>query len=69
LIVVEVVKEGSLIKWNRIGLDRSIGEELILGYGCIGTRVDWLDNFPSMIFDQGEYYAQINKLLSSLGEH
>jgi hypothetical protein len=64
LVVVEVVKESSLIKWNRIGLDRSIGEELIIGYECIGTRVDWLANFPSMTFKQEEYYAQINKLLS-----
>lgn len=64
LVVVEVVREGSLIKWNRIGLDRSIREELIIGYECIGTRVDWLANFPSMTFKQEEYYAQINKLLS-----
>ncbi|MDF2653243.1 MAG: hypothetical protein K0Q73_9048 [Paenibacillus sp.] len=64
LIVVEVQKEGSFIKWNRVGLNRSTREELIIGYDCIGTRVDWLNKFPSMTFDQGEYYSQINKLLS-----
>ncbi|MCM3631662.1 hypothetical protein M3194_30690 [Paenibacillus glycanilyticus] len=64
LIVVEVVKEDSFIKWSRIGLDRSTREELINGYECIGKRVEWFANFPSMIFKQEEYYSQINKLLS-----
>ncbi len=65
LIIAEVIQEGSCIRWSRMGLDQSTGEELIRSYKYIGASVNWLDKIPSMVFDREEYDEQINKLLHS----
>lgn len=62
VIVVEVERRDGLIRWNRFGADRSTRDELIQSYECIGKRVDWLNNVPSLIFEQAAYNTQISKL-------
>ncbi|MFD1736837.1 hypothetical protein ACFSCX_09680 [Bacillus salitolerans] len=62
VIVAHVVRTNEYIIWDKIGIDRSSSEELLKGYDCIGSRVEWLDKIPQMKFDVAEYYTQLDKI-------
>lgn len=56
LIVAEVVEASNeLIKWKRIGVNRSIPTETIENREINKAEVDWLDRIPEMIFYKHEY--------------
>ncbi|ACT01353.1 hypothetical protein [Paenibacillus sp. JDR-2] len=63
LLVAEVEKQDRFIRWNRIGYDRSTGDEKIETFEYIGNQVDWLEKIPPFIFKQEEYETEIKKLL------
>ncbi|MDQ0418675.1 hypothetical protein J2Z48_002878 [Croceifilum oryzae] len=64
VVVAKVIKEGDYVTWDQIGIDRSVREDLILGYECIGSKVQWLEKVPRMFFNKAEYDCQLNKIYS-----
>lgn len=62
VIVAEVLRDGTNIIWNRIGINRSTREELIESYDYIGLRVEWLEKIPKMVFKEKEYNRELNKI-------
>jgi hypothetical protein len=62
VIVADVVKAKGYIIWDKIGIDMSTREDMLLGYDCIGTKVDWLDKLPKLIFVDTEHTFELNKI-------
>jgi hypothetical protein len=62
VIVADVVKAKGYIIWDKIGIDMSTREDMLLGYDCIGTKVDWLEKLPKLIFVDTEYTFELNKI-------
>lgn len=63
VIIAKVTTSNGNIMWDKIGIDRSSREELLSGYDCIGSKVEWLDLIPQFVFDEDEYRTEINKIL------
>ncbi|MCZ8520984.1 MULTISPECIES: hypothetical protein [Paenibacillus] len=62
VIVAEVIKADGYITWKHIGIDKSTREDLLQGYDSLGTKVDWLDKIPPMIFEESQYTAQLSQI-------
>lgn len=62
VIVAKVVKENGFVLWSKIGVDMSTREELLIGYDCIGSKVDWFDKIPQFVFEENEYKSELNKI-------
>jgi hypothetical protein len=63
VIIAKVINLNGNVIWDKIGIDRSTGNELLAGYDFIGSRVEWLDLIPQYVFDEDEYKTEINKIL------
>lgn len=64
VIVAKVVIENEYVVWDKIGVDTSIREEMLKDYECMGSRVEWLNEIPRMIFTKEHYYTQLNMIYS-----
>lgn len=51
IIVAEVIRNGEVISWNRIGIDNSERKDI----KNTGTIVEWLERVPCFHFDLNEY--------------
>ena len=63
VIIAKVIISNGNVMWDKIGIDRSTREELLSGYDCIGSKVEWLDLIPQFVFDEDEYRTEINNIL------
>jgi len=63
VIIAKVIISNENVMWDKIGIDSSTREELISGYDCIGSSVEWLDLIPQFVFEEDEYKTEINKIL------
>lgn len=62
VIVANVVKADGQITWKKIGVDVSTREDMLLGCGVIGSRVDWLDKIVPMNFEETQYWTQLSRI-------
>jgi hypothetical protein len=56
LIVAEIVNNGNIIQWKRVGLDQSENWEA----EKVGSEVDWFNNLPVMNFKYSEYLTMLD---------
>jgi hypothetical protein len=62
VIVANVVKADGYIHWSQVGIDKSTREDMLLGCEGIGSKVDWLDKIPPMMFEETQYKIQLSKI-------
>ncbi|WP_419873940.1 hypothetical protein [Candidatus Pristimantibacillus sp. PTI5] len=62
LIVAEFHVEHDAVRFEKIGIDHSTGEQLAADYDWIGTVVEWFDDCPRLFFDKEEYFRELNKI-------
>jgi hypothetical protein len=62
LIVVEIENWGGSVKWNRMGIDKSVSLET----EKVGTKVDWFYKFGELEFAAEEYSEMIEAFIKQL---
>ena len=60
LIVAEIENWGDSIKWNRMGIDKSVSLEA----EKVGTKVDWFYKFGELEFAAEEYSEMIEAFIN-----
>jgi len=55
VIVAKVVTANGIVMWDKISVDMNTREEMMFGYDCIGSKVEWFDKIPPFVFEEEEY--------------